>query len=204
MALVNVVKNSWPATATQAQVTFCLNFQNYILWAAAKAGRQFGLADMGGSGAHGLKAEERFFQDNPKPHRFFRASTGSTIEKLTYQYLVEVVGGNLAGYEEGKLGGTIWTGKIDVEGDSKDIAFALEYVSATPPAFPLSFKSSRPDIRLALGSDTAGHYLEAIFDLTSEAQKDHVLKKGDNWVAKAALPYIAEILWTNDDIMHKS
>jgi hypothetical protein len=42
-----------------------------------------------------------------------------------------------------------------------------------------------------------------LFDLTSEGQVGHVLKKGDKWLSKANVAYVSEIVWTNDDIMHK-
>jgi hypothetical protein len=37
----------------------------------------------------------------------------------------------------------------------------------------------------------------------SEKQKGHMLKKRDKWVAKGNVPHIAEVIWTDDDIMHK-
>ena len=92
----------------------------------------------------------------------------------------------------------IYTGQLL----STNVIFALEYTGSCTE-LPCKFSSSRPDIRLSLGKGPDGSYAEALFDLTSEAQKDHVLKKGDNWLSKVAVPYIAEIIWTNDDIMLK-
>jgi hypothetical protein len=191
MALLHEIKNAWPLTATQSQVGVLNSFSNLLLNAAKYAAVQLGIGKFEDAGKHGLKAEERFFADNPKPHRFFRASAGYTIEKGCYKALVDAC--QAKEIEPGTFQGTYF-----------DFVFAFERTTALAGILPCSFKSSRPDIRLALGNDSAGSPLEAIFDLTSEAQKDHVLKKGDNWVAKAAVPYIAEVLWTNDDIMLKT
>ncbi len=73
----------------------------------------------------------------------------------------------------------------------------------SPTAFPAATANSRPDIRLSLGAGTSGTYYEAIFDLTSEKQKGHVLKKRDKWIAKTNVPFIAEIVWEDSDIMLK-
>jgi hypothetical protein len=81
-------------------------------------------------------------------------------------------------------------------------AYALEYTDSTKE-LPCSFKKSRPDIRLSLGTGTDGKYYEALFDLTSEKQIGHVLDKGDNWLGKERVPFIAEVVWTDDDIMLK-
>lgn len=58
-----------------------------LLWSASRAGPQLGALDVESGGAHGMKMEERFLTDNPKPHRFFRASVGSTVERKVYTEL---------------------------------------------------------------------------------------------------------------------
>jgi hypothetical protein len=80
MALFEVHKNSWPAETTQEQQDLCLGFGNLLLFFAKKAANEMGTGIFSNSGAHGLKAEQRFFLD--KPHRFYRASVGSTVRAV--------------------------------------------------------------------------------------------------------------------------
>jgi hypothetical protein len=160
------------------------------------ASGHLGAGDFSSSGAHGVKAEERFYLD--RPHRFYRASVGSTIERAVYHYILWTIGALEPGVMADRLG-AIWSGQLP---NGVKIKVAFEYTGQSD-GFPSSFSRSRPDIRLSLGAGTDGHDYEALYDLTSEAQKSHILSKGDSWLSKAYVPYVAEILWTNDDILLK-
>ena len=216
MALSNPIKNKFSAQNTAQQMAIAVGFELVLLKMAKVAANNLGELDVEGAGKFGVKLEERFLADSAKPHRFYRASAGSTVERQVYlqllwataatdssgQNIFDVVqSGRLpdkvAGVYSGQIPMTIGTTITNVS-----VTFALEFTGAVTE-LPSTFGSSRPDIRLSLGQGTDGKYYEAIYDLTSEAQKDHVLNKGDNWLTKTYVPYIAEIIWTNDDILLK-
>ena len=190
MAILVEFKNAWHDKHTDAQKDRCAEFANAVLSCAKMAAVHMGGADFSSSGAHGLKAESRFFSDSPKAHRFYRASAGSTIERAVYQYLI-------AGFNGVEVQKNVYKSALS------DLVFAFEFTGSLDGYFPCSFKNSRPDIRVSLGKGSDGIVYEVLFDLTSEKQQGHILGKGDNWVAKANIPYIAEVLWTDHDIMHK-
>jgi hypothetical protein len=187
---------------TKEQQDLIFWFEAMIVATAARAGQQLGALDVESAGKFGLKLEERFLAGNPKPHRFFRASIGSTVERKVY--------GELRGFrtaatrviQSGDWAG-VYQGKIGTKDDVITITFAIEYQESWSPLLPCSFKNSRPDIRLSIGVGSDGVNYEALFDLTSEGQVGHVLKKGDKWLSKANVAYVSEIVWTNDDIMQK-
>lgn len=191
MADYKVHKNDWPGDATSAQKTLAVEFLNLLLKCAATASLQLGQGNFDDSGAFGVKAEQRFLGTGNHP--FYRASLGSSVERAVYKYLEEVLcpDHGFDGLYRYKQWGSI-----------AGSAYALEFTQQCTE-LPHSFKSSRPDIRLSLGQSTLGKYYEAIYDLTSLKQTDHVLKKGDNWLAKDGVTYIAEVLWLDDDIMNK-
>ena len=217
MAVSNSVKNSFTQQNTANQAALAVAFEQVLLKLAKVAGNNLGQLDVEGAGKFGVKLDERFKVDSSKPHRFYRASAGSTIERLVYAQLLwataatdssgknifdTTVSGQLpekvAGVYTGQLPINVGTGTVQLA-----LTFALEYTSSAT-GLPSTFSSSRPDIRLSLGQGSDGNYYEAIYDLTSEAQKDHVLKKGDSWLTKTRVPYISEIIWTNDDILLKT
>lgn len=193
--------HSFAAPITGDQQSLALYFQEMLLWAASRAATQLGALDVNTGGAHGIKMEERFLADNPRPHRFFRASVGSTVERKVYTELQ-----NLALTEvhrvvpSGDWAG-VYQANLATQADILPITYAIEYPPAYAPALPSIFKKSRPDVRLALGQGSDGKYYEALYDLTSEGQIGHVLTKGDNWVTKNSVAYVAEIVWMNNDIM---
>jgi len=190
MALLQEFKNEWNAQVhTDAQKAIAADFCHKVLLCAKMASVQMGMGHFSDAGAHGEKAEERFFSANHKPHRFYRASAGSTIERAVYKHLIQ-------GFDADEVGKNVYR-------SSTGVIFALEFTKSIPNVFSSSFSNSRPDIRVSLGIGTDGNAYEILIDLTSEKQKAHILKKGDNWLAKKYVPYIAEILWTDDDIMHK-
>lgn len=191
MAQFKMHKDSWPADTTQSQKTMALEFLKLLLQCATTASKHYGLGDFSEGGAHGAKAEQRFYQTGG--HRFYRASIGSTIERTVYQYLEHVLCPT-------EVMDRVY--RFDGWGNLDGSIYALEFTSSLTE-LPHKFGSSRPDIRLALGQGTTGKYYEAIYDLTSLKQTGHVLKKGDNWLAKGAVPLIAEIIWLDDDIMHQ-
>jgi hypothetical protein len=195
--------HSFAAPITSSQQSLALYFQEMLLWAASRAGTQLGALDVDSGGAHGMKMEERFLMDNPKPHRFFRASVGSTVERKVYTELKNLVLTDITPIVASGDWAGVYQANLATQSDLVRITFAIEYPPACPPALPSVFRSSRPDIRLALGQGSDGTYYEALYDLTSEGQIGHVLTKGDNWVAKHSVAYIAEIVWMNDDIMQK-
>lgn len=191
MALLAEFKNSWDMSHTAVQQEICADFADYLLKAAQLAAVKLGTGQFGFAGAHGMKMETRFFATGS--HRFYRASVGYSIEKSVYEFLV-------AAYMAQAKENNIYTATSQ---RGHPFAFAFEF-TGTCDGFPNSFKNSRPDIRVALGKGQDGNWYEALFDLTSEKQKGHVLKKRDKWVTKERVPYIAEILWTDDDIMLKT
>jgi hypothetical protein len=201
MAVLAEYKNAWLGPHTQDQKDLLAGFRNGVLQCAKMAAGHLGSADFDSAGKFGLKMEERFFQDTGKIHRFYRASVGSSIERTVYDYILKAYGA----LELGKVAdayGAVWKGEGYIQQKVVPVIFALEFTGSCP-GFPCSFKNSRPDIRLSLGKGTDGVEYEALLDLTSEKQKGHVLKKRDKWIAKANVPYIAEVIWTDDDIMHK-
>lgn len=187
---------------TQDQQALILAFEGMLVSAAARAGQHLGAMQVEDAGKFGLKLEERFLADNPKPHRFYRAAVGSTIERQVYQQLHHVFIGGEVVVSKGDWAG-VYKGRIGTATDIVDALFAIEYQPSHAPAFPASFKSSRPDLRLALGAGSDGVYYEALFDLTSEGQIGHILKKGDKWLTKTNVAYVSEIVWADTDIMHK-
>ena len=195
--------HSFAAPITSAQQSLALYFQEMLLWAASRAGTQLGALDVQTGGAHGMKMEERFLMDNPKPHRFFRASVGSTVERKVYTELKSLILTDMTAIVASGDWAGVYQANIATQSDVVRITFAIEYPPACPPALPSAFKTSRPDIRLALGQGSDGNYYEALYDLTSEGQIGHVLTKGDSWVTKNSVAYVAEIVWMNDDIMQR-
>lgn len=187
---------------TQGQKDLILEFESMLVHCAAVAGQHLGALDVSNSGKFGLKLEERFLNDSPKAHRFFRASIGSTVERQVYKALPLFVTNAKAIVESGDWAG-VYQGDFATRLDVVSVHFAIEYQPAHPDVLPCSFKHSRPDIRLAIGNGSDGVAYEALFDLTSEGQVGHVLKKGDKWLHKANVAYVSEIVWVNDDIMHK-
>lgn len=188
------------ANITANQQELVVAFENMLVGAAARASREIGALAIANAGAHGAKLQERFAMVGD--HRFYRASLGSSVERIIYKYLQDffvrgeplVAAGGWAGVYKAKMGTAT---------DLVDIVFAVEYTSSHTPYLPCSFKKSRPDLRLALGPDKLGKPQEALFDLTSEGQIGHILKKGDAWLNKSGVAYVSEIVWVNDDIMHK-
>jgi hypothetical protein len=223
MAVANLIKSTWDPNCQQAQADLAVAFQEALLTLAQKAGIGLGTLDVEGAGKFGVKLEERFTSATPKSHRFYRASAGSTIERLVYTNLLWATDATnvhsdenmMDDVESGKLPGKVagvYEGQLPLVINQTivhhKVLFALEYTGSYKDTkgrslLPNSFSRSRPDIRLSLGPDKFGGYHEAIYDLTSEAQQDHVLKKGDNWLGKKYVPYISEIIWTNDDILLK-
>lgn len=187
---------------TKSQQELILWFEGMIVGLAARAGQHLGALDVESAGKFGLKLEERFLADNPKPHRFFRASIGSTVERKVYGELCGLWTGARRVIPSGDWAG-VFQGDIGTKDDIITITFAIEYQASHSPVLPCSFKNSRPDIRLSIGTGSDGVNYEALFDLTSEGQVGHVLKKGDKWLSKTNVAYVSEIVWTNDDIMQK-
>ncbi len=187
---------------TKSQQELILWFEGMIVGLAARAGQHLGALDVESAGKFGLKLEERFLADNPKPHRFFRASIGSTVERKVYGELCGLWTGAKRVIPSGDWAG-VFQGDIGTKDDIITITFAIEYQASHSPVLPCSFKNSRPDIRLSIGTGSDGVNYEALFDLTSEGQVGHVLKKGDKWLSKTNVAYVSEIVWTNDDIMQK-
>jgi hypothetical protein len=185
-----------------AQKELVLAFENLLVAAAAKAANEIGALMISDAGKHGAKMEERFLQDGPNTHRFYRASVGSTVERIIYKYLIKF-------FTYDKPEGTgewagVYRGKIGTTEDVLDFVFAIEYTESFSTQLPCRFKNSRPDIRLALGPGANGTNYEALFDLTSEGQVGHILKKGDGWLKKANVAYVSEIVWANEDIMQQA
>jgi hypothetical protein len=130
----------------------------------------------------------------PKAEHAFGASIGSAIEAQTYELL-----------KQHRTLGRHWannrTAGADAAGD-----YLLEYPERRGALFPHHFaasavrvKGSRPDIRLALGDG-----YEALFDITSEAEKGHVLTKGDgHWLKKDKVVFVAEVFYSQDQIGSK-
>lgn len=185
---------------TADQQALVLAFENMLVGAAARASREIGALVVADAGAHGGKLQQRFELDGS--HRFYRASVGSTVERIIYRYLKDffVTGAPLV--TAGEWSG-VFQAQIGTMTDLLDIVFGLEYTASHNPHLPCSFKNSRPDIRLSLGNDSQGKPQEALFDLTSEGQIGHILKKGDKWLQKSGVAYVSEIVWVKDDIMHK-
>lgn len=202
MAKPVVWTHGFKPAITQAQQALILWFEGMIVGLAARAGHHLGALDVESAGKFGLKLEERFLADNPKPHRFFRASIGSTVERKVYDELCGLWTGAKRVVDGGAWAG-VYQGEIGTKDDIVTIVFAIEYQPSHAPALPCSFKTSRPDIRLSIGTGSDGVNYEALFDLTSEGQVGHVLKKGDRWLSKPNVAYVSEIVWTNDDIMHR-
>ncbi|TQF84850.1 hypothetical protein FK498_01310 [Elioraea sp. Yellowstone] len=202
MAKPVVWTHGFKPAITQAQQALILWFEGMIVGLAARAGHHLGALDVESAGKFGLKLEERFLADNPKPHRFFRASIGSTVERKVYDELCGLWTGAKRVVDGGAWAG-VYQGEIGTKDDIVTIVFAIEYQPSHAPALPCSFKKSRPDIRLSIGTGSDGVNYEALFDLTSEGQVGHVLKKGDRWLSKPNVAYVSEIVWTNDDIMHR-
>jgi hypothetical protein len=195
--------HSFAAPITGEQKSLALFFEGVLLWAASRAGSQLGALDVETAGAHGMKMEQRFLADSPVFHRFYRASVGSTVERKVYTELKNFVLTDVKAIVTSGDWAGVYQANIATQSDVVPITFAIEYPPACPPALPSVFKKSRPDIRLALGQGTDGSYYEALYDLTSEGQIGHVLTKGDSWVTKHSVAYVAEIVWMNVDIMQK-
>jgi len=192
MALLSYFKNAWDSQIhKQTQIDLATTFGQAVFACAQNAAVQLGGAVFSASGRHGLNAEKRFWQDDARPHRFYRASVGSTIERAVYAKLIE-------GYSATELCKNVYQSSY-----ASEVVFALEFTGSLEDCFPCKFNRSRPDIRLSLGAGKNGQIYEAVFDLTSQRQEGHIRNKGDNWLAKVHIPYIAEVLWTDDDIMHR-
>lgn len=187
---------------TQAQINLIQAFESTLVWAAARAGTHLGGLKVEDAGKFGMKLEERFLADSPKPHRFYRASIGSTVERHVYEQLRSLVTGATTLVAAGDWAG-VYQGKIGTMTDIVDIVFAIEYQPSHGNLLPSSFKRSRPDLRLSIGQGSDGAHYEALFDLTSEGQVGHILKKGDQWLSKPHVAYVSEIVWADGDIMHK-
>lgn len=186
---------------TSAQKELVMAFEGMLVGAAAKAAKELGALQIGDAGKHGEKMEERFFRDVDSPHRFYRASVGSTVERTVYKYIKTFFTSGKALVASGEWAG-VFQGSIGTATDLVEMQFAIEYTSSYGTTLPCSFKNSRPDLRLAMGAGTDGKAYEALFDLTSEGQVGHVLTKGDGWLHKTNVAYVSEIVWMDDDIMH--
>jgi hypothetical protein len=185
---------------TLAQQGLVLAFESLLVGAAAQAAFEVGALDIADAGKHGQKMQERFFLDGQ--HRFYRASVGSTVERSVYKYLKTFFTSGEALMSNGEWAG-VFQGSVGTVSDVLDLLFAVEYTDSYQTFLPCQFKRSRPDLRLALGPGSDNVNYEALFDLTSEGQVGHILKKGDQWLSKAHVAYVSEIVWVNDDIMHK-
>jgi hypothetical protein len=192
----------FPPDITAAQRELILAFEGLLVGAAAKAAKEIGALVVSDAGRHGAKMEERFLQDGPKTHRFYRASVGSAVERIIYKYLGNFFTSGQPIVQTGDWAG-VYRGRMGTATDIVDFVFAIEYTGPHTPNLPCQFKRSRPDIRLALGPDGKGVNKEALFDLTSEGQVGHILKKGDGWLTKANVAYVSEIVWVNNDIMQQ-
>ncbi|HWA61841.1 MAG TPA: hypothetical protein VG939_10725 [Caulobacteraceae bacterium] len=194
--------HTFDKAVTQGQQALAIAFQEMIVGFAATAGQELGALNVETAGKFGLKLEERFTSDNPNPHRFYRASVGSTIERKVYEQLARFIRSSKALVSSGEWAG-VYQGSMGTQTDLLDIYYAIEYPAACDPFFPNVFKKSRPDIRLSLGKGSDGEVYEALYDLTSEKQVGHIHAKGDNWTTKKKVAYVAEIVWADDDILHK-
>ena len=128
-------------------------------------------------------------------HPSVRRSSG------VYEQLHHVFTGSKALLSKGDWAG-VYQGEIGTMTDIVQVVFAIEYQPQYSPLLPAIFKKSRPDLRLSLGQGSDGKYYEALFDLTSEGQIGHILKKGDKWLSKDNVAYVSEIVWADNDIMH--
>jgi len=200
MAKPVIWKKGAKGQLTVEQKQLIAAFEDMLIKAAADAGRRLGALTVESAGRFGVKLEERFMSSSSKSHRFYRASVGSSIERMVYTHLPKwVTSMDPQPSSEGWSG--IYTGKIGTSTDIVPVTFAIEYTKSGG-GLPCTYNRSRPDIRLVLGKGTDSASYEALFDLTSEGQAGHILKKGDAWMKKANVAYIAEIIWMNDDIMH--
>ena len=196
MATFKLHKDSWDTNVlSQAQMTLAVEVLNNLVTCCGMAGAHIGTGNFGNAGAHGGVLDRRFY--SPKKERTFRAALGSGIERTVYTYLLDGYDMKEISEDQNVYRSAEGTGNVII---------ALEMPGPLDPLFPNDFtghgkKGSRPDVRLALGQGTDGKYYEALFDLTSEVSVDHILKKAGNWLARANVPYIAEILWQNKDIM---
>ncbi|HQT84665.1 MAG: hypothetical protein B7Z58_09220 [Acidiphilium sp. 37-64-53] len=194
--------HSFASVITEDQQRLALYFNDVLVGIAAGAGRQLGALNVEEAGKFGMKLEERFLGNNPKPHAFYRASVGSSVERIVYAYLLQKFPGVECLTSGGQTAG-IYQARIGTADNIVTIIFAIEYTGSSSPHLPSVFKKSRPDIRLSLGAGTDGKYYEALYDLTSVGGIGHILKKGDNWLFKHSVAFVSEIIWTNEDILHQ-
>ncbi len=183
------------------QQALALYFEQLLVTLTKNAAVQIGALKVGDAGAFGLKLEQRFMTDGPKFHSFYRASAGSSVERIVYKYLIETLGSRKISENNGKVAG-FYQCHMGTSTGTAEIHYALESTTTFADHFPSSFRRSRPDIRVALGAGTDGKYYEAIYDLTSVGGIGHILKKGDKWIEKKSVAFVSEIIWMDADIMH--
>lgn len=131
---------------------------------------------------------------NRRRIRTFAARTGSAVEEMTYDLLISDGGADT--YEDAEM--------VDQE---SDFNVAFEQTLPFGTAFPTSFKgrkggrSSRPDIRLSLGTGKDGKTYEALFDITANTvqSKGHILSKAGSWLTRTYVPFIAEVYYNTGD-----
>ena len=87
MAKPVIWKKGAKGQLTVEQKQLIAAFEDMLIKAAADAGRRLGALTVESAGRFGVKLEERFMSSSSKSHRFYRASVGSSIERMVYAHL---------------------------------------------------------------------------------------------------------------------
>lgn len=188
-----VFKNTWSQDAhTEAQMQLAWGFLHLLEECVSKAQTEAESFMLDGNDPKAAQLYRRMegFSKGARTReyrgaaRVFKAAFGSAIEERAYQLL--------------DANDSIW---VEDYVDWDDFNFATELQLANVGSgFPHSFKGkgtskgSRPDVRLALGNG-----FEALYDITSDSitSQGHINKKGTNgWLARANVPFIAEVYYT--------
>jgi hypothetical protein len=120
-------------------------------------------------GKFGLKLEEWFLSQNPKPHAFLRTLIGSMVEReASIAICGRSTGAKRVVSSEARAG--VYRGEIGSKNNIFALPSALEQEGGHSPMLPGSFRNSRSNIRLSIGPGSDRVNYDMLFDVTSEGR----------------------------------